>query len=64
MTPLEFLGAHEYPSVFSQECLWANLPKRSRWNRVTLVAIVLAGGCQMPPSLSISTLSGCADVDR
>jgi hypothetical protein len=26
--------------------------KRSLWNRVTLVAIVLAGGCQIPPSPS------------
>ena len=28
--------------------------KRSRWYRVTLVAIVLAGGCQTPPSPSTS----------
>jgi hypothetical protein len=29
--------------------------KRSRWDKVTLVAIVLAGGCQMPPSPSTSS---------
>jgi len=31
-----------------------NFTKRSRWERVTLVAIVLAGGCQMPPPSSTS----------
>ena len=29
--------------------------KRSRWERGTLVAMVLAGGCQMPPSPSASS---------
>jgi len=29
--------------------------KRSRWDRVTLVAMVLAGGCQMPSSPSASS---------
>src|SRR4051812_7134900 len=28
---------------------------RLRWDRVTLVAMVLVGGCQMPPSLSSSS---------
>ena len=32
-----------------------NFTKRSRWERVTLVAIVLAGGCQMPPTPSTSS---------
>lgn len=29
--------------------------KRSRWDRVTLVAVVLAGGCQMPPAPDTSS---------
>jgi hypothetical protein len=33
----------------------SGITKRSRWYRVTLVAIVLAGGCQTPPSPSTSS---------
>ena len=29
--------------------------KQSRWDRVTLVAMVLVGGCQMPPSPSTTS---------
>lgn len=35
----------------------AGFTKRTRWERVTLVAIVLAGGCQIPPSPSSSSPS-------